>query len=102
MHEKSASQIEFGQVPIAGINLKRRDNIPAGLQALYADEEIRQKIFEILKRRVRPQVDHNRGRPGMDLWRIFVLGVIKRALDPGIFMTIRNFPESALRIEAPS
>ena len=81
MHDNSASQIEFGQVTIAGINLKQRDDIPAGLQALYADEEIRQKLFEILKRRVRPQVDHNRGRPGMDLWRIFVLGVIKRALD---------------------
>ena len=52
-----------------------------GLQALYMDEEIRKKVFEILKKRVRPQVDHNRGRPGMDLWRIFVLGVVKQALD---------------------
>jgi len=52
-----------------------------GLQALYMDEEIRKKVFEILKKRVSPQVDHNRGRPGMDLRRIFVLGVVKHALD---------------------
>ena len=86
MREHIASQIELGQVQIADItfNLKHRDDIPAvlmGLQALYMDEEIRTKVFEILKKRVRPQVDHNRGRPGMDLWRIFVLGVVKQALD---------------------
>ena len=67
MREPITSQIELGQVQIADIkfNLKHRDDIPAvlmGLQALYMDEEIRKKVFEILKKRVRPQVDHNRGR----------------------------------------
>ncbi|MCY4674085.1 MAG: ISNCY family transposase, partial [Bacteroidetes bacterium] len=66
------------------IDPKDRDDIPAvlmGLQALYVDAETRAKIFEILERHVRPEVSHRHGRPGMDLWRIFVLAVVKMALN---------------------
>ena len=52
-----------------------------GLQALHGDAKIRGRIFEILQKRVRPGVSHLHGRPGMDLWRIFVLGVVKQALN---------------------
>ena len=80
------SQYDLYKVPIAEIefDLRSRDDIPAvlmGLQALYGEATIRERIFEILQKRVRPEVSHQHGRPGMDLWRIFVLGVVKQALN---------------------
>ena len=80
------SQYDLWKVQIADIEFdpKDRDDIPAvlmGLQALYVDAETRAKIFEILERHVRPEVSHRHGRPGMDLWRIFVLAVVKMALN---------------------
>ena len=85
MRQVQDSQFELGQVPIADIQFdpKHRDDIPAvlaGLQAVYLDEKARTGVFEILKKHVRPEADHHRGRPGMVLWRIFVLGVLKQAL----------------------
>ncbi|MDE2957459.1 MAG: hypothetical protein OXU68_10710 [Bacteroidota bacterium] len=81
MRETFASPFEFGQVPIASVKCKHRDDSPAVLAALYTDEEVRPKISKILKERVRPQEDHDRGRPGMDLWRVIVLSVLKQTLD---------------------
>ncbi len=80
------SQFELGQVPIDQIkfNSKSRDDVPAvlrGLQHLYCDPLTRKKIFEILKKRLRPDVSLERGRPGMDLWQVFVLAVIQKALN---------------------
>ena len=80
------SQYDLWKTQIADIEIdpKDRDDIPAvlmGLQALYVDAETRAKIFEILERHVRPEVSHRHGRPGMDLWRIFVLAVVKMALN---------------------
>ncbi len=80
------SQFELGQVPIDQIQFKSksRDDVPAvlrGLQHLYCDPVTRKKIFEILKKRLRPDVSLERGRPGMDLWQIFVLAVIQKALN---------------------
>ena len=97
MRKTLDSQLKLGQIPIAEmkINPKDRDDIPAvlaGLRALYVDENVRAKIFEILEERVRPEVDHNRGRPGMDLWRIFVLGVVKQALNID-FDRLRNLAD---------
>ena len=97
MRKTLDSQLKLGQIPIAEmkINPKDRDDIPAvlaGLRALYVDENVRAKIFEILEERVRPEVDHTRGRPGMDLWRIFVLGVVKQALNID-FDRLRNLAD---------
>ena len=72
MRKTHASQYQIGQVPIEEIsfNLDSRDDIPAifiGLQALWSDGSIREKIFEGLRRHIRPEVSHTCGRPGMDL-----------------------------------
>ncbi len=71
------SQYDLWQAQIADIKFdpKDRDDIPAvlmGLQALHGDAKVRTKVFEILRRHVRSEVSHRHGRPGMDLWRIFV------------------------------
>ena len=85
MRKTHDSQFQLGQVPIEEIefNLKSRDDIPAvllGLRTLWCTPPVREKIFKILQQHIRPEVSHHRGRPGMDLWCIFVLGTLKQAL----------------------
>ena len=76
-------QMQFGQVAIEDIRLdpKSRDDIPAvlkGLQYLHTDK--RGELFGLLEAHIRPGADRKVGRPGMDLWRILVLGVLKQGL----------------------
>ncbi len=80
------AQRAFGQVPIEEIELnpRSRDDIPVvlrGLRSIYKNAKTRAKIFELLEAGVGSGVSHKLGRPGMDLWRIFVLGVMKQALN---------------------
>jgi hypothetical protein len=75
-------QKKLGQTDIAKIevDLKCRDEIPRvvlGLQHIYCNQEIREKVFKILEELIRPDVDPNNGCPGMDLWKILVLGCIR-------------------------
>ena len=74
-------QMELGEIGIENIriNLKSRDDIPAlllGLQHLYSDEETRSRLFALLEEHMLPGVDRTIGRPGMELWRILVMGVV--------------------------
>ena len=78
-------QMELGEIGIEDIwiNLKSRDDIPAlllGLQHLYADEETRTRLFALLEEHMLPGVDRTVGRPGMELWRILVMGVVMQGL----------------------
>ena len=78
-------QIELGEIRIEDIriNLKSRDDIPAlllGLQHLYADEETRTRLFALLEEHMLPGVDRTVGRPGMEMWRILVMGVVMQGL----------------------
>ncbi len=80
------AQRAFGQVPIEEIELapRSRDDIPAvlrGLRSIYKNAKTRAKIFELLEGGVASGVSHKLGRRGMDLWRIFVLGMLKQALN---------------------
>ena len=58
-----------------------------GLQHIYTDLELRQRVFAILREviphRVKGQgkADANTGRPGMEQWRILVLGVLRLGLN---------------------
>ncbi len=47
---------------------KRKEKVDRGVSA-------RQKIFEILEKQLLPNIDLQRGRPGMALWRVFVGGI---------------------------
>ncbi len=74
-------QMKLWKKDIADINLdlQSRDEIPKllmGLQHIYRTREIREKVFNILKRIV-PRKKHEAGRPGMDLWKILVLGSLR-------------------------
>lgn len=65
------------------IDLKSRDDIPKfllGLQSIYADNETRKKLFRTLEK-LQQNVDKKNGRPGMHLWRIFVLAMLRLNLN---------------------
>jgi IS5 family transposase len=74
-------QMEFWKKDIAHIefDLQSRDEIPKllmGLQHIYSTPKIREKVFKVLNRIV-PKKSHETGRPGMDLWKILVLGTLR-------------------------
>ena len=63
---------------------KSRDNMPKllkGLQYLYTTIPVREEIFKILEENVAPEKNKKNGRPGMELWKILVLGTIRLNLN---------------------
>ena len=75
----------LGSVPIEDIklNAKSRDDTPAlliGLQAVYRDEATRNELFALLDKHILPDRSRDTGRPGMDLWAVLVMGVLKQGL----------------------
>lgn len=79
-------QIMLDDIKIEDVKIdpKCRDDIPQilrGLQYIYTQKEIREKVFAVLEKLVPPNIDKNNGRPGMKLWRIFVLGVLRLDLN---------------------
>ena len=80
------SQMQIGEVDISQIKFdpKSRDDIPTilkGLQHLYVNLPLREKIFALLEAEISPKVDKRNGRPGMALWTIFVCGVLRLDLN---------------------
>ena len=85
MREVQSRQFRLGQAAIGEIWIdpKSRDDTPAlfrGLQHIYCDEGLRTRLFKLLDEHVQPGTDRKVGRPGMELWRILVLGVVKQGL----------------------
>lgn len=72
----------LGQVDIASITFdsRSRDEMPQllrGLQYIYCNPELRTQVFEILNELVPKNINKKTGRPGMELWKIFVMGTIR-------------------------
>ena len=85
-------QLILDGVDIGAIYLdpKSRDDIPQllrGLQHIYTEPELRERVFSILQEVIPESVkregkaDANAGRPGMEQWRILVLGVLRLGLN---------------------
>jgi transposase, IS5 family len=79
-------QMQLGEIDFSQIkfNLKSRDDIPKilrGLQFVYMDLALREKIFALLEKRFAPKVDKRNGRPGMPLWTVFVCGIVRLDLN---------------------
>jgi hypothetical protein len=80
------AQAQLGDLPIGEIklDLKSRDDIPQillGLQYLYTHTELRDAVFRLLEAHIQPQARHDNGRPGMELWKILVMGVLRLDLN---------------------
>lgn len=85
------SQMHLGENDISRIKLdpKSRDDIPqllTGLKHIYTTPEIRDAVFSILEEVIptrtgkKDKASKDKGRPGMDQWKIFVLGTLRLAL----------------------
>lgn len=86
MRKTIDSQLSFGSVDISQITFdtKSRDDIPQilrGLQHIYMQKETREKIFQILERKMLSNKNKKNGRPGMDLWKILVMGSLRLNLN---------------------
>ncbi len=86
MRKVKSTQSELGGTFIADIVIssKSRDDIPAllrGLQYLYTNPQLRSEVFALLDAQVNPKARKDTGRPGMELWRILVLAILKQGLN---------------------
>jgi len=80
------AQMQIGEVDVSQIKFdpRSRDDIPKilrGLQHLYMNVELRERIFALLEKEIAPTVDKRNGRPGMELWKILVCGVLRLDLN---------------------
>jgi transposase, IS5 family len=79
------AQQRIDQTPLMTVQLNPRSRdetvkMMRGLQAVYADLPTRTAILALIRRDVLGDVRDDVGRPGMDLWSIFVLLCCREAL----------------------
>ncbi|MFK0569935.1 MAG: ISNCY family transposase, partial [Endozoicomonas sp.] len=70
------------EVDIGSIELdhRSRDDIPQiliGLQHIYVNTEVRDPVFSLLEQVIPENISCINGRPGMHLWNILVLAVLR-------------------------
>src|SRR5688572_20653577 len=85
MRRRFDVQLALGQIPIERVRipLKSRDELPpilAGLQWIFQTPAINEQVFALLESKVLAGKKAT-GRPGLDLWHILVLGVVRLGLD---------------------
>jgi hypothetical protein len=85
MRQRFEGQLDLGQTPIEEVPIppKSRDELPPvlrGLQWIFQTPEINEQIFQLLEQKIQGTKQAT-GRPGMDLWHVLVLGVVRLALD---------------------
>jgi hypothetical protein len=84
MRQRFEQQLSIGQTPIQDIYINPKsqnglEQLIASLKEIYCNREYRDKIFSIIEQYL-PDVDRSNGRPGMNLWTIFVLGQVRMCL----------------------
>ncbi len=85
MRKVFQAQMTIGTVPIEEIelDLKSRDDVIAylyGVQQIFKNPRTRKQLFDLMDSGYNPGVRKDRGRPGMDLWRIVVLAGLRQAI----------------------
>jgi transposase, IS5 family len=85
MRKRFEVQLTLGRTPIERVVLpvRSRDELPpvlAGLQWIFQTPELNGQVFGLLERKV-VGAKKATGRPGLDLWHILVLGIVRLALD---------------------
>lgn len=79
MRKRFDAQYQIGATPIKDIrfNPKSRDDIPQvlrGLQYIFTTPDLHEAVFSLMEKYIAPA---SRGRPGMDLWQILVMGCLR-------------------------
>ena len=78
---KPIEEMEIDQMEL---ELDSRDDIPQlieGLRYIFVTPSLRQEIVAILTGLFPPELDLDTGRPGMALWSILVMGVLRLGLN---------------------
>jgi IS5 family transposase len=84
MRQRFEQQISLRTIAIADVKfpLKSRDELPPVLKALqyiFITPELNEKVFQLLEKKI-VAGKKKTGRPGMDLWHILVLAVVRHTL----------------------
>lgn len=84
MRQRFEQQMNLRTVAISDVRfpLKSRDELPPVLKALqyiFVTPELNEKVFSLLENKIVADKKKT-GRPGMDLWHILVLSVVRHAL----------------------
>jgi len=85
MRKRFVQKLELGQVPIEELtfNIKSKsaiNDLLRSLQAIYLNKEYNEKIFTIMEKYINANKKAT-GRPGMNLWTIFVLAQVRLCLN---------------------
>jgi len=86
MRKVRRQQLQFGQADIGQIQFdpRSRDDIPQllrGLQYIYTTPAVRAEVFRILEELAARRANPGTGRPGLDLWKVLVMGTLRLNLN---------------------
>ncbi|MCP4372187.1 MAG: ISNCY family transposase [Deltaproteobacteria bacterium] len=84
MRKFTRKDLDEMDIPEIELDPKSRDDIPQllkGLQYIFLTPFLREEVFKILDEMFPESIDRNNGRPGMDMWSIFVMGVLRLNLN---------------------
>jgi hypothetical protein len=84
-HYQAQPDLQITPIEKIRLPLKSRDELPpllAGLQWVWRHPTLKADIFALLEAKILAG-KKTTGRPGMDLWQILVLGVVRLGLDAG-------------------
>ena len=82
MRKRFEQQLTIGCIPISDVNIttaKRSGALPglcAALKEIFVTPKWNEKVFEVLENKILAK-NNKTGRPGMDLWQIFVLSQVR-------------------------
>ena len=85
MRKRFEQQMQIGQIPISDLQLNPKstnalDQLIAALKEIYCNGKYNEKIYSILEELL-DKKEKNNGRPGMDLWVIFVLAQVRLCMN---------------------
>ena len=85
MRKRFELQLALGATPIEEVKIptRTRDELPptlAALQWVFTTPEVSAEVFNLLEEELLSD-NNSKGRVGMDLWQILVLGVVRLTLD---------------------
>ena len=84
MRQKTRKPVEEMQIDQVNLDSNSRDDIPQllkGLQYLFLNPILLEQVLKILDSLFPKEIDLNNGRPGMDMWSILVMGVLRLNLN---------------------
>lgn len=86
MRKKIENQLFFGQKSIETLVLdpRSRDDIPKillGLKEIYLNKALLNEILSLIEQSLEKKINLYNGRPGMDLWKLFVMGTLRLGAD---------------------